>query len=245
MPSQPATRSVQRTQRSALVRELLERFPADSKLPPEVTLASELGVSRNTLREALEELRVRGLVVRRWGIGTFMAKRPEQIEYTLSDLVSVETLLTAAGRVCRIVEQPHGKVPADDDVATALHVPRKSEVWKTDRLYFADEIPVVWVHEFLPTLLDGVSIDPRGVGDDIQAYFAQQLGIPLSHADAYLEPLVPDERTSELLDVDSSTLVVRTWQTIYTVRGHTAVYAVATFRPDILHIKFQRRPPVL
>lgn len=47
-------------------------FPANQKLPPEMQLAEEFGVSRPVLRTALERLRDDGLVYSRQGAGSFV-----------------------------------------------------------------------------------------------------------------------------------------------------------------------------
>lgn len=56
-----------------------EEYPADSRLPSERTLASELGVARNTVREALDVLEGRGVIIRRAGSGSYVTfqSRPE------------------------------------------------------------------------------------------------------------------------------------------------------------------------
>jgi len=58
----------------ARVRELIEhgRIPAGSKLPPERTLAAELGVSRPALREAIKVLSGLGMLESRHGSGTYV-----------------------------------------------------------------------------------------------------------------------------------------------------------------------------
>ncbi len=53
-------------------RILSEQYPADSRLPAERSLASELGVARNTIREALDLLESRNIISRRPGSGSFV-----------------------------------------------------------------------------------------------------------------------------------------------------------------------------
>jgi GntR family transcriptional regulator, transcriptional repressor for pyruvate dehydrogenase complex len=51
-------------------------FAAGSKLPTEGELVAAYNVSRTVIREAMSQLRARGLVVTRRGIGTFARERP-------------------------------------------------------------------------------------------------------------------------------------------------------------------------
>ena len=46
----------------------------NDQLPSEAAIAKQLGVSRNTLREAYISLENEGIIVRRHGIGTFIAQ---------------------------------------------------------------------------------------------------------------------------------------------------------------------------
>jgi GntR family transcriptional regulator, transcriptional repressor for pyruvate dehydrogenase complex len=56
------------------IRDLVRsgRFPAGSKLPPELELAAELGVSRGPVREAVKALAVAGVLDVRRGDGTYV-----------------------------------------------------------------------------------------------------------------------------------------------------------------------------
>ena len=56
------------------------RFAPGEKLPNEVELSRELGVSRATLREAIQALAVQGVLEVRRGRGTFVSRRVEEIE---------------------------------------------------------------------------------------------------------------------------------------------------------------------
>jgi GntR family transcriptional repressor for pyruvate dehydrogenase complex len=60
-----------------LTREIKSgRIAPESRLPPETSLATELGVSRNVVREAISQLRADGLVYVRQGAGAY-ALAPE------------------------------------------------------------------------------------------------------------------------------------------------------------------------
>lgn len=52
-------------------------YPMDTRLPSERTLASELGVARNTVREALDVLETRNVIRRRAGSGSFVTYKSE------------------------------------------------------------------------------------------------------------------------------------------------------------------------
>ncbi len=69
------------------IRGLLRGIPAtgDGRLPPERSLAETLGISRRSVRRALEVLEAEGLVWRRQGSGTFAGPRPEDLASAPAD----------------------------------------------------------------------------------------------------------------------------------------------------------------
>src|SRR3569833_882759 len=65
------------------------RLAAEEALPPERELAEEFGVSRITVRKALDALVGEGMLSRRQGAGTFVAARDEaRVAKSFSELSS-------------------------------------------------------------------------------------------------------------------------------------------------------------
>lgn len=54
-----------------------KEYEVDERLPSERTLAAELGVARNTVREALDVLEIRRVIRRRAGSGSFVTYQSE------------------------------------------------------------------------------------------------------------------------------------------------------------------------
>ena len=72
------------------------RSPAGSLLPSEAELSAEFGVSRVTVRRALELVRDEGLVAARQGFGWFVATEP--VRQQLEHLGTIEDQLEGGGR---------------------------------------------------------------------------------------------------------------------------------------------------
>jgi len=92
---QPLYQQLQRAIREAIERRLLG---PDDALPAERQIASDLEVSRITVRKAIDGLVEEGLLVRRQGSGNFVASR---IEKNFAKLTSFSEDMRARGRTPR------------------------------------------------------------------------------------------------------------------------------------------------
>ena len=75
IPAQPVGATVQIVVDTLFARIKAEEYPTDTRLPSERTLAAELGVARNTVREALDVLESQQVIRRRPGSGSFVTYR--------------------------------------------------------------------------------------------------------------------------------------------------------------------------
>ena len=129
------------------------KLPSDSALPAERDIAADLGVSRITVRKALDALVQEGLVRRRHGAGTFVAAR---VEKSFSMLSSFSEDMASRGRTVRSdwLRRAVGAVtPAE---AMVLGLSPGSPVLRFHRIRYADDVAMALEYtsvpaEFLPS----------------------------------------------------------------------------------------------
>ena len=118
-----------------------------TRLDGELALASQLGVSRPTLRRAIEYLVDRGYLVRRRAVGTQVVhpkvRRPVGLTSLYDDL-------TASRKDPRTTVLSLETAPAIDRVAHALGLEDGQEVVAVERLRYADSQPLAVMRNWLP-----------------------------------------------------------------------------------------------
>jgi GntR family transcriptional regulator len=132
----PLYQQLQRALRQAIDRRILD---ANDALPPERDLAEEFGVSRITVRKAIDGLVSEGLLVRRQGSGTFVRGR---VEKNFSLLTSFSEDMRARGLNPRSewLRRASGTVTPEE--ALTLRSSPGTPVYRFHRLRFADDAPM-------------------------------------------------------------------------------------------------------
>ncbi|MES3022662.1 MAG: GntR family transcriptional regulator [Pseudomonadota bacterium] len=134
--SLPLYQQMQRALREAIDQRV---FKADDALPAERQLATDLGVSRITVRKAIDGLVGEGLLVRRPGSGNFINTR---IEKNFAKLTSFSEDMRARGRTPRSVWLKRAAGTVTPEEALRLRLSPGAPVYRFDRIRYADEIPM-------------------------------------------------------------------------------------------------------
>jgi DNA-binding GntR family transcriptional regulator len=122
-------------------------LPPGSRLDGELALADQLGVSRPTLRRAIEYLVDRGYLVRRRAVGTQVVHPKVRRPMALSSLYDD---LATSRKDPRTKVLSIATVPATDAVAHALGLDDRVEVVALERLRYADGEPLAIMRNWLP-----------------------------------------------------------------------------------------------
>jgi len=127
------------------------RWQPDEQLPNETKLAERFGVSKITVRQALQELADLGYIRREHGRGTFVARRkfdegPRELTSFTEEMRRHD--LAASSRILS-----HYTVEAEVKVSDALRIPLKSPVFILKRVRLADGEPMSVQTAHIPAAL--------------------------------------------------------------------------------------------
>ncbi len=141
---EPLYKQLQKKLRSAIENGLLS--PEDP-LPAERDMAEAFGVSRITIRKALEELVREGLLTRRQGSGTFVANR---VEKNFSHLTSFSEDMRSRGLTpsSKWLEKVESVVTPEEVMSYGLSPGMK--IYRLSRLRFADGEPMSVEYTIIP-----------------------------------------------------------------------------------------------
>jgi DNA-binding GntR family transcriptional regulator len=131
-------------------------LPPGSRLENEILLADQLGLSRPTIRQAIQYLVDKGLLVRKRGVGTQVVHG--QVKRSV-ELTSLYDDLRRSGQepTTRVLALEPAR--ADPEIAAILGVPTGAEVLRLERLRFAAAEPLAILHNWLPTNLAPLTAD--------------------------------------------------------------------------------------
>lgn len=133
------------------------------RLPSEHALSEHYGVSRATIRTALQDLESRGMTVTRRGVGTFVTGQAEGVRADLRQLESLSATIGAHGRKAGVVYRSIAVRPANERERRSLQLDEDEEVLATERALSADGETVAFSHDTIPRRLLGPDFSPTDV----------------------------------------------------------------------------------
>lgn len=222
--------------------ELLEAgvYQPGQPLPAEPELGAKLGVSRSTLREALSHLEKDGLIVRKQGMGTFVAPRSTQISGGLERLASFRSVAELAGTSVQVVGRTVSLVTADAIIAHVLQVPPGSELVRVETIEAVDGCRTAY--------LDGV-IERRWVdmtqlaADDgsLLEHLCRRPDLSIAYSRSAIYAHEADRAIAERLGVPEGKSILHLAETVYTETDAPIAFFRNYFVTDCYHFKIVRR----
>ncbi|GAA0682448.1 MULTISPECIES: GntR family transcriptional regulator [Streptomyces] len=200
----------------------------------EIELAARLGLSRPTVRQAIQSLVDKGLLVRRRGVGTQVVhskvKRPLELSSLYDDLES-------AGQRPTTTVLVNTMVAASAEVAAALGVTEGSEVHRIERLRSAHGEPIAYLCNYIPPGLldlDSGQLEATGLYRLMRA-----AGITLHSARQTIGARAATAVEAERLREQPGAPLLTMQRVTFDDTGRAVEYGTHTYRPSRYSFEFQ------
>ena len=204
------------------------RLPAGSRLENEIGLGERLGLSRPTIRRAIQELVDKGLVVRRRGIGTQVVHGPVTRNVELTSLFED---LAESGQAPTTRLLMREVVDADEKTAEALGIEPGSPVDHIRRLRLADDVPVAVLENYLPVDLAQFATDDLAASGLYQLLRGQ--GVTMRVAKQRIGARAAHDDEADLLEIEAGGPLRTMTRTAYDASGRAVEVGTHCYRPDL------------
>ncbi|MET8828666.1 GntR family transcriptional regulator [Streptomyces sp. NPDC004610] len=209
-------------------------LPPGNLLGNEVDLSGRLGLSRPTVRQAIQSLVDKGLLVRRRGVGTQVVHRKVKRPLELSSLYDD---LEAAGQQPTTRVLRNEPVPAPAEAASALGLPEGTPVTLLERLRLTHDLPVAFLVNYLPTDVltpETLRLEATGL---YRALRTAGITLHSAHQTVGARSATPEEGL--LLDEPPGAALLTMRRTAYDVTGRPVEYGTHIYRASRYAFDFQ------
>lgn len=204
------------------------RIPSGARLENEIAIAQRLGLSRPTVRRAIQEIVDKGLLVRRRGVGTQVVQGQVTRQVELTSLY--EDLQSSRHEPgTRVLA--HETVPANEVVAATLGVPVGSDIVRLRRQRSTDGTPVAVLENFLPGDFSDITseqLEERGLYQILRTR-----GVTIRIAKQKIGARRAQGDEAELLGIDKGSPVLTMERIAFDHTGRAFEFGHHCYRPDM------------
>jgi GntR family transcriptional regulator len=227
--------------REALRERILDgTYAPRAQLPPEGALGTMFGVSRITVRQALNDLQKEGVIFKVAGKGTFVATA--KVSQELSQLEGFAEAMAREGH--RIINEvlSHVTGPAGPGVAAVFGLSGgapEDHVTEIKRIRYLNNAPVSLEITYLPRHIGERLRNEDLTHRDIFLILENDYGIELGSADVQIGAVSADKTLATALQVATGTALLRIERLTRTADGLPLDFEYLYFRCDAFQYRLQ------
>ena len=216
-----------------------ECTPGDM-LPSERELSERYGLSRTTVRLALQELERQGLVMRQHGRGTFVADRSAKTTDLMKGY-SFTDQMREMGRVPKTMILEFDEIEADKHLATVMGARIGDKLYMLKRLRAADGMPMMVERTYLP-VRKFLSLKRSMLeGHSLYGVIERTYGEKIRTAEEEFFASVARLSDARVLDINEGDPVLDLVRTTYNTHNEIVEYTLSVARADQFKYKVIHR----
>jgi GntR family transcriptional regulator len=211
----------------------------EGRIPSETELATELGVSRTTIRDALSRLEQEGAIWRKQGSGTFVNQPGLQIKSRLEEMWAYEDVLEDHGYTPSVKVLRVEREAADRQLAGELNIDVGDPLVVVEKLFLENRKPVVLTVNRIPAEL--VDEEPVDGAEPLPQLLETRADRHLSYYLSEIVPVALSVHAAKQLGVKKGTPAISFEEIGFDQDNQPVVQATSFFHDDLLRFRLIRR----
>lgn len=192
------------------------KWQVGDRLPSERELSETFDVSRMTLRQAIQTLADEGILERKIGSGTYVARK--KVQETMLGTTSFSNIIRSQGRVPSSETISYFVTKPSSSEMEKLKVDKNTDILKMERIRFADDIPICFEVASIPYhFISG--FDKSEITTSFYKVIADQGHRIIGKSSQTISALVASEKIAHYLDIRKGDAILRLRQISYFADG--------------------------
>ncbi len=214
---------------------------SDGRIPSETELASALGVSRTTVRDALSKLESEGAIIRKQGAGTFVNQQGLRIKWRLDEIWSYEDVLRANGFTPTVQVRKISEETADQALAQALEISVGDPLLVIEKVFLEDATPVIFTSNRIPKQYVSGDVSGERVRKPVYEFLASCCRQHILYYLSDIVPVIASDELTAVLNVPAGAALLSFDEIGYNSENQPIIKAVSYFRDDLIRFRLIRR----
>ncbi|MGD1819650.1 MAG: GntR family transcriptional regulator [Pleomorphochaeta sp.] len=213
---------------------LIKEWDNSRPIPSEAKLSKDMGVSRNTVREAIQNLEKADVLIKKHGVGTFINKQSVNVVTALNNLHGIQKIVASEGKTLEFKQNQIDIVLTDSEIASYLKIKNNQKIIKIVQTYLADKSEII----------KGICyINPKIYNNDATAFLSKIEGsndtktnifnlienfteYTVDHAITKISAVAADEETAESLSIKIGKPIVQLNETYFDANGTILMHSI-------------------
>lgn len=222
-----------------VLKEKIEtEMEANSMLPSERELSAKYGLSRTTVRLALQELENLGYIYKQHGRGTFVSSLSEQTTNLMGAYSFTEQMLEM-GKMPDTTIIGFETIEATKYLSQRMNLSLGDKLIQLKRLRSADDMPMMVETSYLPLkkfmTLSEELLNQKPLYDLFSDVFNEVIKV----AEEEFSASIATEEDAKLLDITKKSAVLHLLRTTYNIKNEVIEFTFSVARADQFRYKIQ------
>lgn len=211
-------------------------YAGRDRLPPEIELAKQLGISRTLVRDCLSILEREGFINRKHGVGTIINKHVLNVATRMDLEKEFLQMISDAGYEAKIAWSRVILKAADENIAKKLALEPEDQVFCTERLITADGRPAIFCTDYIAQkLVKDEDYDEELLKQPIFIFLEEKCDIKVSMDVTEVSAVISDEQLSNIFNTKEGCPLLYMDEVGYEFFGSPVLYSREYYADGILN----------